>query len=390
MPKGLINKILRMYFLLLMKIAVDLRSLQSGTVSGVENYTRNLVENLLIQDKQNSYKLFYNGFKPLSLEEFRFINAEVIRGRKPNKLLNLGLKMNFFNFTGLVGDFDVLFMPNLNTVNLNLESKLAITVHDMSPIIAPEFYDMKRRLWHRFLNIKKILSRADIIFTVSNYTKSDILMLYNIHERKIKVIYPGVDPEVFYSDIQISALRRARNVYGLPGEFFLFLNTLEPRKNLIGAIEAFEQIQSRAHLVIAGKKGWKTAPILRRIKSSIKKDKIHYLGYLKEEDKPAVLKMAKALIYPSFYEGFGFQPLEAMAVGTPVIASQITALPEVVGDAGLLVNPYNTRDLVKAMAEVGRDEILREFLIKKGLERVSQFDWKITASQTLHYLEALK
>ena len=90
-----------------MKIAVDLRSLQSGTVSGVENYTRNLVENLLILDKQNSYKLFYNGFKPLSLEEFRFINAEVIRGRKPNKLLNLGLKMNFFNFTGLVGDFDV-------------------------------------------------------------------------------------------------------------------------------------------------------------------------------------------------------------------------------------------------------------------------------------------
>ena len=372
-----------------MKIAVDLRSLQSGTVSGVENYTRNLVENLLIQDKQNSYKLFYNGFKPLSLEEFRFINAEVIRGRKPNKLLNLGLKMNFFNFTGLVGDFDVLFMPNLNTVNLNLESKLAITVHDMSPIIAPEFYDMKRRLWHKFLNIKKILSRADVIFTVSNYTKQDILRLYNINEEKIKVIYPGVDPEVFYADIQLSALRRARNVYGLPGEFFLFLNTLEPRKNLIGTIEAFEQIGGNAHLVIAGKKGWKTAPILRRINGSVKRDKIHYLGYLKEEDKPAILKMARALIYPSFYEGFGFQPLEAMAVGTPVIASQNTALPEVVGDAGLLVNPYNTRDLVKAMGELGRNEILREFLIKKGLERVRQFDWKITASQTLSGLESL-
>lgn len=372
-----------------MKIAIDLRSLQSGTVSGVENYTLNLLKKLLTMDKRNTYLLFHSSFKKMNLPEFNFINAKVIKSRWPNKLLNLLFKLKLKSLESIIGNFDILFMPNLNVVNIRNQTKLAITVHDASFAVLPEYYDVKRKLWHKFLNVKRLLKRANMIFAVSNYTKNDLIKIYNLPEEKIKVVYPGVDTRIFNPNIPALNMRKLRNTYALPGKFFLFLNTLEPRKNLIGAIKAFEQIRTNTHLVIAGRKGWKTAPILRRIKNSKKKHRIHYMGYINEAEKPALLKMSTALIYPSFYEGFGFQPLEAMAVGTPVIASQITALPEVVGDAGILINPYNTRDIVQAMAVIDCNEELRNLLIKKGQERVGIFNWHITAQQTLAYLEAI-
>lgn len=372
-----------------MRIAIDLRSLQSGTVSGVENYTFNLLEELLAMDKINRYVLFYNSVKNARFPEFNFINVQTLRSRWPNKLLNLMFKFKFLSLETLIGDFDVLFMPNLNIINTRSTGGLAITVHDLSFELLPEYYDLKRKLWHKFLDVKKLLGRANVIFAVSSYTKNDLIKIYNLPAEKIKVIYPGVDTRVFNPNIPIHSLRKIRNAYGLPGEFFLFLNTLEPRKNLTGVIEAFEKINSSSHLVIAGKKGWKTSPILRRLKRSKSRHRIHYIGYLQEQDKPALLKMAKALIYPSFYEGFGFQPLEAMAVGTPVVASQITALSEVVGSAGILINPYNTRDIIDAMESLDKNQTLRNSLIQKGLERVRGYNWRITALQTLAYLESL-
>ena len=331
--------------------------------------------------------MFYNGFKPLDTETFQFINAKVVKGRLPNRLLNLGLRLGTLDFNNLAGGCDVLFMPNLNTVNLSLKSKLAITVHDMSPVIVPEFYDVKRKLWHKFLQIKKILLRADVIFTVSKYTKNDIIRLYGMDEMKIKVVYPGVDLKIFNPQIPEKDMRSARNSYSLPGKYFLFLNTIEPRKNLIGAVEAFEKANLDSHLVVAGKRGWKTGKIFRKLKNSAKKNRIHFLGYVKEEDKPAIIKMATGLLYPSFYEGFGFQALEAMAIGTPVIASQVTSLPEVVADAGLLINPYNLRDLVTAMENLEYSGFLKTTLVKKGLERARSFSWKESTLKTLAHLE---
>jgi glycosyltransferase involved in cell wall biosynthesis len=184
-------------------------------------------------------------------------------------------------------------------------------------------------------------------------------------------------------------LRALRNKYELPGEFFLFLNTLEPRKNLIKLVKAFESFNSATHLVIAGKKGWKTRSILKKIASSPKKKLIHYLGYFDEADKPALFKMAKALLYPSYYEGFGFQALEAMSVGTPVLASQVTSLPEVAGDAALLINPYNEQDLAAAMKALETDEKLRAGLISRGLQRAEGFTWENSARQVLTHLQSL-
>ncbi|MDE2312360.1 MAG: glycosyltransferase, partial [Patescibacteria group bacterium] len=221
-----------------MNIAIDLRSLQNGQFTGVENYTQNLVDALLHLDKGNSYKFFYNRLKAAgqALPEMHYVNSTLIQTRFPNRLLNIGLALKTVKLERLLGPMDCLFLPNLNQFNVDQKTKVAMTVHDLSPVVAPEFYDFRRRLWHKFLFYKRSLSRADVIFAVSHYTKQDLLRIYGIPEEKIKVVYPAVEPgSTEFTDTQ---LRAVRNAYGLPGEFILFLNTIEPRKNLSSLVKA--------------------------------------------------------------------------------------------------------------------------------------------------------
>ncbi len=374
-----------------MKIAVDLRSLNSGGISGVENYIVNLLEHLLPSDSRNNYTLFHNALGGENLTHLQFLNAKEKSTRLPNKLLNLSVK--FFakpKFEQLIGDFDSLFLPNLNHFALGPKKKLVVTVHDLSPVVTPEFYDARRRFWHSFLGFKKTLERANLILAVSNFTKQDLMTFFKLPETKIKVVYPGIDHSLFHPNLPSSKLREIRNLYNLPGDFILYLSTVEPRKNLIGLIEAFEQIKNPVSLVIAGKLGWKYQKTLEKMKQSLKARDIKYLGYIPENDKPYIIKLARAVVYPSFYEGFGFVPLEAMSVGTPVVTSQVTSLPEVVEDSALLINPYNIDDLAKALEEVLSNNKLRESLINKGLARSQKFNWQTTARETLAYLNTLQ
>lgn len=370
-----------------MKITIDLRSLSSGTISGVENYCLNLTENLLQLDKQNEYTLFYNSFGNMQLPDFHYVNSRIRQTKIPSKILNPALKFGFKKLEDYAGKSDWLLMPNLNQFNVSPDTKLAITIHDLSPVVSPEFYDIKRRIWHKLLSYKKALTRADVIFAVSEYTKNDIIRIFNISPEKIKVIYPGIDAKAFNPQIAVSELRMVRNLYNLPGEFILFLNTIEPRKNLAGLIKAFEAMDSRAHLVVCGRLGWKYGSDFNLIKKSKKSAKIKYIGYIEEKYKPALIKLAKVLVYPSFYEGFGFQPLEAMAMGTPTIASQVTSLPEIVGDSGVLVNPYDIGSLSLALKTVLDNEQFREQIISKGLEHVKKFNWQNSARQVLGSLQ---
>ena len=372
-----------------MKIAIDLRSLSSGSISGVENYTLNLLDNLLKLDKTNQYTLFYNSLFNKQLGDFHYVNSKVIHSRLPNKVLNIGLKLKALKLEQLAGDFDLLFMPNLNQYHISNSAKLVITTHDLSPVLTPEFYDVKRRMWHKFLNYKRAFARANILFAVSEYTKNDLIKVFNIAPEKIKVIYPGLDHNIFNPSVMEEDQRNLRNRYGLPGDFYLFLSTIEPRKNLKTLIRAFEQVNNSVHLVIAGRLGWKYKKDFALIKKSKKNAKIKYIGYISESDKPALIKMAKALVYPSFYEGFGFQPLEAFASGTPVIASHVTSLPEVVSGAGLLINPYSVDDLSFALTEIVANKALRASLIEKGLLQAKKFTWVKTAEEVLNNFKLL-
>jgi glycosyltransferase involved in cell wall biosynthesis len=369
-----------------MNIAVDLRSLSSGTISGVENYTLNLLDNLLTEDKLNHYTLFNNALKKSAGPDFHFVNSTLKYSRLPNKLVNLGLKFKLLKLERLAGEFDCLFMPNLNQFNVSPKTKVVLTVHDLSPVVTPEFYDAKRRIWHQFLNYKKAFQRANILLAVSQHTKNDLIRIFGVNPNKIRVIYPGVDHKIFHNEISSDSLRSVRNIYGLPGEFILFLNTIEPRKNLANLIRAFEKLQHSANLVIAGRLGWKYGRDFQLIKKSKKSAKIKYIGYVEEKHKPALIKLAQVLVYPSFYEGFGFQAIEAMATGTAVLASQVTSLPEVAGNSALLIDPYNPDGLAEGLKQILTNQLLRQRLIGKALLRAKDFSWQKTAQATLEAL----
>lgn len=372
-----------------MKITIDLRSLSSGSISGVENYIVNLVDHLLPIDKNNRYSLFYNSWQKQDMPEFHYVNSVIKTTRIPNKILNLALKFRLAKIEKIAGDCDVFFMPNLNQYHIGAETKLALTVHDLSPVILPEFYDLKRNLWHKFLNYKRAFKRADVIFAVSQYTKNDLVKLFGINETKIKVIHPGIDHKHFNPNIPTEKLRELRNRFSLPGDFILFLNTIEPRKNLDNLIKSFELMKHDCHLVIAGRQGWKYNKIFNLINNSKKSAKIKYIGYVDEADKPALIKLAKMLVYPSLYEGFGFQALEAMAVGTPTMVSSVAALPEVTDGAALLVNPYNISEMAAGLDLLLADDKLRASFVEKGIKRAGEFSWEKTAGEVLKELNNL-
>ncbi len=374
-----------------MRVAVDLRSLMEtkGKISGVENYLINLFANL---KSDNSIEVlpFYN-----SAKEPNFPAGMDLRGlqgsRWPNKVFNSALTvLDNPKFEKLYGDFDVLWMPDLRPFAIRDKTKFSLTVHDLSPVIHPELYSLKRRIWHSMINYRKSFARADLIFAVSEYTKYDLVKFFGLPPEKIKVVYPGINHHIFKPELDQRIKAKVAHKYILPEKFILSVSTIEPRKNILGLIAAFEQIQdSETHLVIAGRLGWLYSDILEKITNSPKKDRIKMLGYIDEQDKPYLMQLARIVCYPSFYEGFGFVPLEAMACGTPVITSARTSIPEICGDAALLIEPYQQTDLVDALAQALDDPDLRGQLIEKGFKRAKLFDWEKSARQTAEYLKAL-
>ena len=364
-----------------MRIAVDLRSLQTGYISGVETYAVNVLEQLIRLDSANEYVLFYNAFSGTPTHEaLHFINSRTVSRRIPSKLLNAGFKFfDYPTFERLVGDFDLLFLPNANHFAIAPQTKLAVTVHDLSPFITPEFYDVRRSIWHRLLNFKKIITRANIIFAVSEYTKRDLVDTFKVSSEKIVVTPLGVNSNLFNPDLDITRLRAVRTTYAVPGEFILFLGTLEPRKNVIGLVQAFNALRGNAGLVIAGRPGWKYGALFREIERSPKRKLIRVLGFVEEHDKPYIVKLARVFAFPSFYEGFGLPVLEAMRVGTPVLSSQLTSIPELTGDSALLINPYNVKDIMHGLDLLLTDETLRTQLSDKAFARSQTFTWEKTS-----------
>ncbi len=374
-------------------IAIDLRSLMEtrGKISGVENYLLNVLTAFNNEDaprraaSDGSLFGFYNSFRDVSMPE---THLQALHTRIPNKIFNAALVfLNVPKFENLYKPFNVLWMPDLRPFAIRPQTKLALTVHDLSPIMHPEFYSLKRRLWHRFIRYGKAAKRANIIFADSEYTKFDLIKFFGIDQNKIKVVYPGIDQRRFNNNLDQRIKHKVKEKYQLPEKFILGLSTLEPRKNFESLLAAFEKISDpEAHLVIAGRAGWLYNNLIDQIKNSSKNAKIKLLGYVEEQDKPYLYALSNLLCYPSYYEGFGFVPLEAMACGTPVITSARTSMPEVVGDAALLVEPYRVDHLVAAINEMLADQKLREHFIAKGLERVKNFSWQQSANQIYEHL----
>lgn len=272
-----------------------------------------------------------------------------------------------------------------NVAPIRMPCSTVITIHDMTLWLYPEFHYRKRLISMRPF-IPLAAHRAAAIITVSESSKADIIRILDIPADKIHVIYeaPSADFRPMPRDAALEQLRRS---YRLPDRFILFVGTLEPRKNLVRLLAAFEQLYRRRliphHLVIVGAKGWKTREIYRTIEQLQLQHVVHLPGYVPQEDLVSIFNLAEVLAFPSLYEGFGLPVVEAMACGKPVITSRCGSLEEVTGGAAEYVEPTEVESIAAGLQHVLTNPDRYEELRTLGLARARHFDWERTAQQTL-------
>lgn len=343
-----------------MKIGIDIRALGSKHLTGIGVYIINAIRNILAIDHENEYYLFSSGLKKDIYTDLDFNQANVhhVHINSSNKLINLNILAgrssnvcdNFFK------SVDLFWMPNLNFCNLEKCGPTILTVHDLSFLHSREFYSLKRRYWHKLIHVDRLVNLSTHIIAISENTTRDLMRFFSLAEDKITVINPGIEYTTLDDDRANSLLSKL----DLPDKYFMYVGTLEPRKNIDSIIKAFDRYHREypdVHLLIVGSKGWIYSNILRQIK---KRNYIHYLNYVASPLKDALYHKSMGLVWPSFYEGYGFPPMEAIAHKKPVILSYKTSLPEIVKHQALYVDPYNVSDIYKALISLSRDKKLLE------------------------------
>ena len=398
-----------------MHIGIDGRALQDQPRGGVGHYTHELLRALFTLDHENEYVVWYNGLGKIVAPDFReYPNVRIYKTRWPNKILNVSMwlfKWQFFSPLRLRGSktgrasagpggeeglrtshnapqpplnlrggdrVDIFFLPNPNFIALPPGVKLVAVAHDLSFEHFPDLLPLKSRLWHRAVNPRALFNRADHIIAVSEHTKNDLIATYEIPATEVAVVHPGLTPITRYTPPATSYT-----------PYMLYLGALEPRKNIAGLIQAYELLEPRETLMIAGL----ATPYVRHLKKRIAKSpfrtKITLIENPTEETKNALYAGASLFVYPSFYEGFGFPPLEAMAAGVPVVASSASSVREVCEDAALLVNPWNSAEIAQGIKIMLANETLRTRYIAAGKNRVRQFRWDTCARKVLNILHTL-
>ncbi len=259
-----------------------------------------------------------------------------------------------------------------------------VTIFDMTFFLLPRYHNFWKRLYFTKL-IPPTIRRASKIITISHSSKQDIIRHFHLPENKVAVTYLGVDGSSYESEE--SARGKIREMCGVAERFILFVGVLEPRKNLPRLLEAYYKLRENEglqhKLVVVGKKGWGYDEVFRKVEDLDLEEEVIFTGYVPEESLLSFYKAADLFVYPSLYEGLGIPVMEAMACATPVVTSSVSAMPEVVGDAAIKVDPYDVDGLAEAMGKVLHDSQLRERLIQTGLERVRLFSWEKMARETL-------
>lgn len=258
-----------------------------------------------------------------------------------------------------------------------------VTVHDVSFVRYPQTFRRFNRIYLTLFT-RFSVNRAARVIAVSQYTKDELIRLWGIPEEKISVVANGLDSA--FQPAQSTEVESYRQRRGLPQRYLFFLGTLEPRKNLVRLVRAYaasDAPKQGVRLVIAGGKGWHYDQLFREVMSLGMQDDIVFPGFLPSDEIAWWYRAAEVFIYPSLYEGFGIPVLEAMACGTPVITTTSSSLPEVAGDAAILVEPTDEIALTEAMMQLLDDTNRRQTLRDRGLQRAAQFSWRRTAKETV-------
>ncbi|PIR74547.1 MAG: hypothetical protein COU35_01890 [Candidatus Magasanikbacteria bacterium CG10_big_fil_rev_8_21_14_0_10_47_10] len=370
-----------------MIIGIDVRVLMSRSWTGVGEYTHGLLHALFRVGTDHEFYLFSSGSKKNQArvrQLWSLPNVRYVHTRVPNRILNPLLLLFCIKVDALVAwrlpagkKINTFISPNIHFGRVSNKAKHIQIIHDLSFELYPEFLSLKRRLWHWLLLPKRVCQHAAHIVTPSNNTKRDVTMRYTISPEKVTCVYPGIDVPQPISDALSDS------------PYILYLGTVEPRKNVDAVVDGFLQSHLSAQgvrLVLAGSNGWKSRALFKKIAQH---PEIEYRNYISTKEKRRLLAGATALVFPSFYEGFGFPPLEAMAAGTPVIAANRSSMPEVCGDAAWYVDPYSISGIANAMRIFANDLAIRDKYIHKGYTWVRQFEWGIAAKDILQLIRSL-
>lgn len=375
-----------------MKIGVDIRVLVKGAQSGIEEYAASLLKEMIRLNDSDEFVLFFNAFsrERVDFDWMKKENVSLKEFHLPNQLFNYASHFGFPKIDKMIGGADVFFSPHFLSAALSKQCKKVVTFHDLSFLRYPEFFPLRKRYWHFLMDIKKQAEQADKIIAISESTKNDLIEFYGIEENKIRVIYSGISPEFKKMEKYSECLKDMKAKYKLPENFILYLGTIEPRKNINAIIEAFEIIKENKlspdddlKLVIAGGFGWLYEDVVKAAKNSPFAGDIVFTGAVEAMDRAGIYNLAKLFVFPSFFEGFGFPPLEAMACGVPVITSNCSSLPETAGEGAVMIDPYRPEEIAIAAREVFNDDNLRDVLVQKGFEQVKKFSWEKCAQDTI-------
>ena len=364
-----------------MRIAIDAHSV--GTkLGGNESYAVNLIEALAEIDSVNNYTIYVTTNEARDRFSNRWPNFKVRSTLPHTPLIRIPLTLSAELRKHPVDVLHVQF-----TAPPFCPCPFVVSIHDLSFEHLPQTFKRRSRTQLR-LTVRHSARRAARILSLSEHTRSDIVETYGIEPDRIEAI-PLAAPDHFRMVIDKRELQRVRHNYGIEGDYILSVGSIQPRKNLARLIKAYAQLRGDCSadklpkLVLAGKCAWLYDETLRALDQAGVKDSVILTGYVPESDLPALYSSALCFVYPSYFEGFGLPPLEAMKCGAPVVVGNRTSLPEVVGDAGLTVDPFDVDAIAGAIRRLLNDSALRAELSQKGEERASAFTWRETARQTL-------
>jgi glycosyltransferase involved in cell wall biosynthesis len=355
-----------------MRIAWDIKE-AAGEKAGKGYYTFRLLDYFIKNDRKNEYFLF-SGDECLSFD------------LPPNFHLIKTPRLFLFRYIWQAIELrrrkiDILFSSTSYVLPTIAHCKVVLIIYDFAvyhPFTKPAF---KTQLVER-LTLKKALKKAIRVAAISESTKREMQKLFVVPDEKIDVVYAGVDKGIEVSPKEIG---RSLTKLKIKKKFILFVGTIEPRKNVKNLIGAYgmlsEKIREEYELILVGKKGWNTKEIYKAAEKL--PGQVRFMGYLTERELASLYKKTSLFVYPSLYEGFGLPILEAMRYGAPVITSNTTSMPEVAGNAAVIVNPWHIEEIAAAMMKLINNPVLKERLIIKGFERIRQFSWDDCAEKVL-------
>lgn len=388
-----------------MRIGIDARTIlnpERGEAIGAGHYAYQLIRHLLEIDRENEYVLFF---------DFRVREKDVKKFSKAN------VKIKFYPFSDykkyLPGAYseilgtatlmreklDVLHTTSpLSRIPSTYSGKTIVTIYDLAVMKVPDAFPVLARTKTKAM-LSMAISKADKLIAVSASTKKDLCEIFKCAENKVQVIYSGFDKRLSEKSVLSREEVLTRYSLGMEDKYLLFLGTIEPLKNITRLFEAFvlfkKSFQAKAKnfnykLVMAGKRGWLATEYKQLAKDlDIEKDVI-FTGYIVGDDLAPLFAQADFFVMPSLYEGFGTTVLEAFATGVPVISSDVSSIPEIAGDAAMLVNPLDTKEIADAMFQFSESEELKNNYREKGKKQVEKFNWEKTAQETLALYKSFK